>query len=157
MENSWNLVLILSGHPAMWYVRLSCVILYTWYLKDGEHNNDIYFSNVMPISRLLIRVISDLKATCNYLSDLNEILYSDQLEDGNTVVTIIFQNSCAMPLIRLSLRVIKSLVTTYQIYMKFCIVTNWKMAYTKMALIFQIYYATPIIRLLIRVLNTFDF
>ena len=35
-----------------------------------------------PIIRVLIRVISDLKVTCNYLSDLNEILYSDQLEDG---------------------------------------------------------------------------
>ena len=35
-----------------------------------------------PIIRLLIRVISDLKVTCNYLSDLNEILYRDQLEDG---------------------------------------------------------------------------
>ena len=73
---------------------------------------------------------------------------------ANTVVTIIFQNSYATPLIRLSLRVIRSLVTTY---LKFCIVTNWRMAYTKMALIFQICYATPIIRLLIRVLNTFDF
>ena len=73
------------------------------------------------------------------------------------MVTIIFQNYYATPLIRLSLSVVRSLVTTYQIYMKFCIVTNWRMAYTKMALIFQIYYATPIIRLLIRVLNTFDF
>ena len=71
---------------------------------------------------------------------------------ANTVVTIIFQHSHATPLIRLSLRVIKSLVTTYQIYMKFCIVTNWRMAYTKMALIFQIYDVTPVIRLLIRVL-----
>ena len=34
--------------------------------------------------------------------------------------------------------------------MKFCIVTNRRMAYTNMALIFQIYFATPIIRLLIR-------
>ena len=72
---------------------------------------------------------------------------------ANTVVTIIFQNSYATPLIRLSLRVIRSLLTTYQIYLKFCIVTNWRMAYTKMALIFQIYDATPIIRLLIRVIS----
>ena len=36
----------------------------------------------MPIIRLLIGVISDLKVTCNYFLDLNEILYSDQLEDG---------------------------------------------------------------------------
>ena len=35
-----------------------------------------------PIIRLLIRVISDLKVTCNYLSDLNEILYNEQWEDG---------------------------------------------------------------------------
>ena len=40
----------------------------------------IYYAT--PIIRLLIRVIRDLKVTCNYLSDLNEILYSDQLEDG---------------------------------------------------------------------------
>ena len=44
----------------------------------------IIFQNsyAMPIIRVLIRVISDLKVTCNYLSDLNEILYIDQLEDG---------------------------------------------------------------------------
>ena len=35
-----------------------------------------------PTIKLSIRVISDLKFTCNYLSDLNEILYSEQLEDG---------------------------------------------------------------------------
>ena len=40
----------------------------------------IYYGT--PIIRLLISVVSDLKVTCNYLSDLNEILYSDQLEDG---------------------------------------------------------------------------
>ena len=39
-------------------------------------------SYAMPIIRVLIRVISDLKVTCNYLLDLNEILYSDQSEDG---------------------------------------------------------------------------
>ena len=44
----------------------------------------IIFQNsyATPIIRLLIRVISDLKVICNYLSDLNEIFYSDQLEDG---------------------------------------------------------------------------
>ena len=72
---------------------------------------------------------------------------------ANIKVTIIFQNSYATPLIRLLHRVIRSLVTTYQIYMKFCIVTNWRMANTKMAFIFQIYYATPIIRLLIGVIS----
>ena len=30
----------------------------------------IYYAT--PVIRLLIRVISDLKVTCNYLSDLNE-------------------------------------------------------------------------------------
>ena len=39
-----------------------------------------YFAT--PLICLLIRVISDLKVTCNYLLDLNEILYSEQLEDG---------------------------------------------------------------------------
>ena len=44
----------------------------------------IIFQNsyATPLIRLLIRVISDLKVTWNYLSDLNEILYSEQLEDG---------------------------------------------------------------------------
>ena len=44
----------------------------------------IIFQNsyATPLIRLLIRVISDLKVTCNYLSDLNEILYNEQLEDG---------------------------------------------------------------------------
>ena len=36
----------------------------------------------MPIIGLLIRIVSDLKVTRNYLSDLNDIFYSDQLEDG---------------------------------------------------------------------------
>ena len=40
----------------------------------------IYYAT--PIIRLLIRVISDLKVICNYLSDLDEILYNEQLEDG---------------------------------------------------------------------------
>ena len=35
-----------------------------------------------PIIRLLIRVTGDLKVTYNYLLDLNQILYSDQREDG---------------------------------------------------------------------------
>ena len=44
----------------------------------------IIFQNsyATPLIRLLIRVISDVKVTCNYLSDLNEILYNEQLEDG---------------------------------------------------------------------------
>ena len=35
-----------------------------------------------PIIRLLIRIISDIAAYYNYLSDFNEILYSSQLKDG---------------------------------------------------------------------------
>ena len=44
----------------------------------------IIFQNyyATPLIRLPLRLISDLKVTCNYLSDLNEILYSEQLEDG---------------------------------------------------------------------------
>ena len=34
------------------------------------------------IVKLLIRVISDLKVTYNYLLDLNEILYTNLLKDG---------------------------------------------------------------------------
>ena len=37
--------------------------------------------------------------------------------------------------------------------MQFHIVTNWRMAITKMAFIFQMHYATPIIRLLIGVIS----
>ena len=59
------------------------------------------------------------KVTFNYLLDLNEVLYSEQLEDGEYNGEIIFQNSYATPLIRLLLSVIRSLVTTYEIYMKF--------------------------------------
>ena len=35
-----------------------------------------------PIIRLLIRIISDIAAYYNYLSDFNEILYSSHLKDG---------------------------------------------------------------------------
>ena len=35
-----------------------------------------------PIIRLLIRIISDIAANYNYLLDVNEILYSSQLKDG---------------------------------------------------------------------------
>ena len=35
-----------------------------------------------PIIRLLIRIIGDIVAYYNYLSDVNEILYSSQLKDG---------------------------------------------------------------------------
>ena len=44
----------------------------------------IIFQNsyATPLIRLSLRLISNLKVTCNYLSDLNEILYIEQLEDG---------------------------------------------------------------------------
>ena len=35
-----------------------------------------------PLIRLSLRLINSLKVTCNYLSELNEILYSSQLKDG---------------------------------------------------------------------------
>ena len=43
----------------------------------------IIFQNfyATPLIRVLIRVISDLKVTCNCLLDLHEILYNEQLED----------------------------------------------------------------------------
>ena len=50
----------------------------------------IYYAT--PIIRLLIRVIIDLKVTCNYLSDLYEILCSNQLEDGDYKDGIYFSN-----------------------------------------------------------------
>ena len=39
-------------------------------------------SDAMPAIMQLICVINDGKVTFNYVWDLNEILYSDQLEDG---------------------------------------------------------------------------
>ena len=73
---------------------------------------------------------------------------------ASAIVTIIFQNSYATPVIKLLIRVtLRSLLTAYRINMKFCIVTNLKMANTKMEFFFQISYATPIIRLLIRLIS----
>ena len=44
----------------------------------------IIFQNyyATPLIRLLLRLINNLKVSCNYLSELNEVLYSEQLEDG---------------------------------------------------------------------------
>ena len=44
----------------------------------------IFFLNFYAthIIRLLIRMLSDIKANYNYLSDFKEILYSSQLKDG---------------------------------------------------------------------------
>ena len=39
-------------------------------------------SDVTLIIRLLIRIISDLKVNFNYLSDIDEMLYTKQLKDG---------------------------------------------------------------------------
>ena len=39
-------------------------------------------SYATPIIRLLIGIISDVAANYSYLSDVNEILYSSQLKDG---------------------------------------------------------------------------
>ena len=41
---------------------------------------EIYYAT--PIIRLLIRIISDIAANYNFLSDVNEILYRSQLKDG---------------------------------------------------------------------------
>ena len=100
----------------------------------------IIFQNhyATPLIRLSLRLINNLKVTCNYLLELNKILFIEQLEDGEYNGDNYFQNYYATPLIRLLLRVIRSIVTTYQSYMKFCIVTNWRMANTKMAFILQI-------------------
>ena len=39
-------------------------------------------SYATPVITLLIRVISDLKANHNYLSDLDEIFHTKQLKNG---------------------------------------------------------------------------
>ena len=39
-------------------------------------------SYASPIIELLIRVVSDIKATFNYLSDLDEIFHTKQLKNG---------------------------------------------------------------------------
>ena len=49
-------------------------------------------SDATPIIRLLIRVISDLKVTFNYLSDLDEMFYTNQLKDGEYSGDIYFSN-----------------------------------------------------------------
>ena len=49
-------------------------------------------SYATPLIRLFFRVISDLKVTFNYLLDLYEILYSNQLEDGDYKDGIYFSN-----------------------------------------------------------------
>ena len=71
----------------------------------------IIFQNsyATPIVRVLIRVISDLKVTCNYLSDLNKILYNEQLEDGEYRGYNYFSKFYASPVFKLLIRVISDL------------------------------------------------
>ena len=49
-------------------------------------------SYATPITRLLIRVISNLKVTFSYLSDLDEIVYTNQLKEGEYSGDINFSN-----------------------------------------------------------------
>ena len=51
-------------------------------------------SYATPIIRILIRVISDLKGNCNYLSDLHEMLHTKQLKDPGYNVDNKFSNFC---------------------------------------------------------------
>ena len=60
-----------------------------------------------PIIRLLIRIISDIAAYYNYISDFNEILYSSKLKDAEYNGYNYFQNSYATPLITLLIGIIK--------------------------------------------------
>ena len=68
-----------------------------------------YFSNLLcnTYDRLL-RVLSDLKVTHNYLSDLNEILLSDQWEDCEYNGDNFFQNSYATSKTRLLISDLKA-------------------------------------------------
>ena len=111
----------------------------------------IYYAT--PIIRLLIRVISVLKVTCNFLSELNEILYSDQSEDGEYNGDNSFSKFLCHALLGNPDNECRwmSIVTTCPIIVKFCTLSIWWMVYTMMTFIFQIYYA-PLCRLLIRVI-----
>ena len=111
----------------------------------------IYYAT--PIIRLLISEISDLKVTCNYLGDLNEILYGYQLEDGEYRCDNYFSKFlCHAPNQAITQG---NKVTCNQLSDLYETLYSNQLedSYTKMALIFQIYYATPIIRLLIRVIS----
>ena len=57
---------------------LVCSIIEAWRLQWQQ----FFFNfNTTPIIRLLIKIISDIMANCNYLSDFIEILYSSQLKE----------------------------------------------------------------------------
>ena len=66
-------------------------------------------SYATPITRLLIRVISDLKFNFNYSWVLDEIFYIKQLKDDNYSGDNDFSNSYATPIIMLLIRVISDL------------------------------------------------
>ena len=77
-------------------------------------------SDAMPIIRLLIRVIIDLKVNFKYLWNLDEMFFTKQLKDGECNSENYFSNFDDMPKIRLLIRVIslvilRSTLTTYEI------------------------------------------
>ena len=49
-------------------------------------------SYATPVIKLLIRVISDLKANFNYLSDLDEMFHTKQLKNGECNSANYFSN-----------------------------------------------------------------
>ena len=66
-------------------------------------------SDATPVIRLLIRVVSDLKVTFNYLSYLDEMFYTKQLKDGIcNGDNHFFKISKVTPIIRLSIRVLNA-------------------------------------------------
>ena len=52
-------------------------------------------SYATPVIKLLIRVISDLKANFNYSSDLDEMFYPKQLKNGEYNSANYFSNFCS--------------------------------------------------------------
>ena len=100
----------------------------------------IIFQNsyATPLIRLSMRLISDLKVTYNYLSDLNQIFYSEQLEDGEYNVDNYFSKFLCHALNQAITQgnqvTYNHLSDVYEIF----IVTNWRMANAKIAFILQI-------------------
>ena len=56
-------------------------MFHTTQLKDCKYSGDNFLSGATPIIKLLIRVISDFKVNFNYLSDLDEMFYTKQLNN----------------------------------------------------------------------------
>ena len=69
----------------------------------------LQISYATPITRQLIRAISDLKFNFNYSWVLDEIFYIKQLKDYNYSGDNDFSNSYATPIIMLLIRVISDL------------------------------------------------